>query len=55
MDKYASVLGVSQVSSAINSLKNKDGLQFKEIFSADQISTAIKKTVPEYRNRAFSP
>lgn len=55
MNKYASAMGGSQVSSTINALKNVNGLQFKEVFSAEQISSAVKKTVPEYRSRAFSP
>ena len=56
MGKHASSIRGSQVCSAINALnKNNDGLQFKEIFSADQISSAIEKTKPEFRNRAFSP
>lgn len=56
MGKHASPIRSSQVSSAINALnKNIDGLQFKEIFSADQILTAIENTKPEFRNRAFSP
>lgn len=53
-DYGASACG-PQLSSSVRGVKNSAGLRFKEVFSGEQISKAIAKTVPEFRDRAFPP
>jgi len=56
MKDYGRSFQGSQVASAANALKKTTGLQFQEIFSGEQVSTAIASTIsPESRNRAFPP
>jgi hypothetical protein len=55
MKDYGRSARTPQLSKAVSAIKSSDGLPFKDVFSDHQITTAIAKTVPEFRNRAFSP
>jgi len=45
----------SQVSSAVQSIQEGGGLQFREVFPTNGVSSAISETVGEYRDRIFPP
>jgi len=55
MKDYGLSACTAQLSKAVTAIQNKAGLPFKDAFSGEQISTAIAKTVPNYRSRAFPP
>jgi putative transposase len=55
MKDYGLSARLPQLSNAVSAIKSSDGLPFRDVFSGEQISAAIAKTVPGYRNRAFPP
>jgi hypothetical protein len=55
MKDYGLSARLPQLSNAVSAIKSSDGLPFRNVFSGEQISAAIAKTVPGYRNRAFPP
>ena len=55
MKVYGLSARLPQLSNAVSAIKSSDGLPFRDVFSGEQISAAIAKTVPGYRYRAFPP
>jgi hypothetical protein len=55
MKDYGRSARMPQLSKTASAIKRTEGLPFKDVFSGHQVSSAIAKTVPDFRNRAFPP
>ena len=53
--KCGSSASFSQVTSTVGALQRSEGLEFRKVFSADEISEVMTKARPDFRDRAFSP
>ncbi len=53
--KCVSGTSFSQATSQVRALQRSEGLEFKKVFSAGDVSAAIAEARPDFRDRAFSP
>lgn len=49
------VIQLSQVSSAVQTIQKRGGLEFREILPAKQVAAAVANTLSGFRSRIFSP